>query len=60
MLLVREAGGMVSDPLGGEDYMQSGDVLAGSPKVHREMLPHLRRAALSLGVDNGTRSTQEV
>ena len=43
-LLVREAGGIVSDPLGGDDFMNSGHVLAASPKVHREMLPHLTRA----------------
>jgi myo-inositol-1(or 4)-monophosphatase len=47
-LLVREAGGMVSDTLGGENFMDSGDILAGSPRVHHEMLPHLRQAALKV------------
>jgi len=47
-LLVREAGGMVSDALGGEDFMDSGDVVAGSPRVHQEMLSHLRPAALKV------------
>ena len=42
---MREAGGIVSDPLGGDGFMGSGHVLAASPKVHREMLPHLSRAA---------------
>ena len=43
---LREAGGMVSDTLGGENFLDSGDVAAGSPRVHQEMLPHLRPAAL--------------
>ncbi len=47
-LLVLEAGGLVSDPLGGEGFMDSGDLLAGSPRVHREMLPALRRAGLRI------------
>ncbi len=37
-LLVREAGGMVADAEGGDAYLASGDVLAGSPRVLREML----------------------
>lgn len=37
-LLVREAGGFVSDFKGGEDYLQSGKIIAGSPKVYPELL----------------------
>ena len=59
-LLVREAGGMISDPLGGEDFMDSGDVLAASPKVHREMLPHLRRASQRIRSGDTAPSPQEV
>ncbi|MCB1742611.1 MAG: inositol monophosphatase [Gammaproteobacteria bacterium] len=44
-LLVREAGGMVTELNGGEDYMRSGDVVAGAPRVHREMLQRLRKVA---------------
>ena len=36
-LLVREAGGVVTDWSGGPDYLD-GDILAGSPGVHAELL----------------------
>ncbi len=37
-LLVREAGGFVSDAKGSEDFMKSGDVVAGTPKVFKTLL----------------------
>jgi myo-inositol-1(or 4)-monophosphatase len=37
-LLVREAGGLLNDFAGGDDWMQSGDLIAASPKVHHAML----------------------
>ena len=37
VLLVREAGGLISDMFGGDDYMASGDIVAASPKVFRDM-----------------------
>lgn len=37
-LLIREAGGIVSDLTGGEDYLNKGDILAASPKVYPAML----------------------
>jgi myo-inositol-1(or 4)-monophosphatase len=44
-LLIREAGGLISELYGDGDYLQSGNVVAGSPKVHdalRKLLtPHL-------------------
>ena len=44
-LLVQEAGGLVSDFSGGNDFMQSGDIIAGNPKMFKallqEMQPHL-------------------
>lgn len=44
-LLVQEAGGMVSDFAGGQDFLESGNIIAGNPKIHAEMLrriqPHL-------------------
>ncbi|MEM9058608.1 MAG: inositol monophosphatase family protein, partial [Pseudomonadota bacterium] len=43
-LLIREAGGMVSDIDGAETYLDSGNVVAGSPKVFKELL-----AALAAG-----------
>jgi myo-inositol-1(or 4)-monophosphatase len=36
-LLIEEAGGTVTDWSGGPDYL-SGNILAGSPAVHRELL----------------------
>ena len=44
-LLVREAGGIVTDIAGGENHLKSGNVIAGGIKVHNAMLrtiqPHL-------------------
>jgi len=46
-LLVQEAGGLISDFSGGENYLDTGNVVAGSPKVFKAMLqtirPHLTR-----------------
>ncbi len=36
-LLIEEAGGVVTDWSGGDDWL-SGDVLAGTPRVHQELL----------------------
>jgi myo-inositol-1(or 4)-monophosphatase len=36
-LLIEEAGGLVSDLDGGDRYVQGGNVVAGSPGVHREL-----------------------
>ena len=37
-LIVREAGGLLNDFSGGDNWMDGGEVLAGTPKVHHEML----------------------
>jgi len=37
-LIVREAGGIVTDFAGGDNYLGSGDIIAASPKVLPEML----------------------
>ena len=37
-LLVREAGGLVGDTGGGDDFLKSGDVVAGTPKVFKSLL----------------------
>ncbi len=37
-LLVREAGGTVTDLAGGDRFLETGDVLCGPPGVHREIL----------------------
>ncbi len=41
VLLVREAGGMVGDILGGENFMQTGNIVAGNPKVFKALLQHI-------------------
>ncbi|UXY14129.1 inositol monophosphatase [Chitiniphilus purpureus] len=38
ILLVQEAGGLVTDLAGEEHYLQSGDVLCGTPRVFGQML----------------------
>jgi myo-inositol-1(or 4)-monophosphatase len=37
--LVQEAGGLISDFGGESAYLQTGDVVAGSPKVFGQLLP---------------------
>jgi myo-inositol-1(or 4)-monophosphatase len=48
VLLIQEAGGLVSDFEGGNDYMKTGNIIAGSPKVFEGILqtiqPHLSDA----------------
>ena len=48
-LLVQEAGGIVTEPDGGEDYLRSGAVVAANPKVLRAMLPHVRHGPEASG-----------
>lgn len=43
-LLVQEAGGLVSEPNGGSDYLNSGRILAANPKVLREMAGSIHRS----------------
>jgi myo-inositol-1(or 4)-monophosphatase len=44
-LIVQEAGGLISDFSGGNDYFNTGNIIAGNPKVHKGILqtiqPHL-------------------
>lgn len=40
-LIIREAGGLISDMQGGEDYLNHGDVVAGTPKVFKSLLQTL-------------------
>lgn len=39
VLLIREAGGLVSDLSGGETYMTKGNLLCATPRIYKEMLP---------------------
>lgn len=43
-LLVREAGGLISDAYGGDDFLKTGDVVAGTPKVFKSLLQTLSPA----------------
>src|SRR5215210_1551156 len=45
VLMVREAGGAVTDLDGGNNSFASGNVVAGSPGVHRELLEIVQRHA---------------
>ncbi len=42
VLLVKEAGGLIVDPEGGESYLKTGDVVAANPIVIRELLKVLK------------------
>jgi myo-inositol-1(or 4)-monophosphatase len=44
IILVREAGGYVTDLEGGEAMLASGDILAGNEGIHRELLRTLKEA----------------
>jgi myo-inositol-1(or 4)-monophosphatase len=37
-LLVKEAGGIVCDPTGGEDYLKNGNIVAANPTILRQFL----------------------
>ena len=45
-LLVREAGGLVTDVSGADDYLLSGSIVAAGPAVHRALLEIVRNAGL--------------
>lgn len=44
VLLVKEAGGLVSDPAGGEDYLKTGNVVAANPILLRQLLKIMKPA----------------
>lgn len=41
ILLVQEAGGLISDLQGGEQYLEHGSVIAGTPKIFKSVLQSL-------------------
>ncbi len=41
-LLVQEAGGLVSDFVGGNDFMKSGNIVAGNPKIFKALLRQMQ------------------
>src|ERR1051325_1469335 len=52
MLLVREAGGFVSDLAGGQTMMTSGDVLAANDRLHLPLAALLREAIRNISVSS--------
>jgi len=44
LLMVEEAGGVVSELYGAEDPMKTGNVLVANPKIHEQLAPMLRAA----------------
>jgi len=42
VLLIQEAGGLSSDFSGGHDYLESGNIVAGNPKLFAEILKTIR------------------
>jgi myo-inositol-1(or 4)-monophosphatase len=51
MLMVREAGGVVTDLDGGAGSFGSGNVVAGGPAVHRELLEIVQRHASEAAIE---------
>ncbi|MBQ8706516.1 MAG: inositol monophosphatase [Succinivibrionaceae bacterium] len=47
-LMVREAGGIVADFKGGNDYMKSGSVLCGNPKIAKRLVALAREDSANL------------
>jgi len=45
IVLVREAGGFVSDLKGGADYMKTGGLIAGNEAIHRELVQVLGKVS---------------
>lgn len=43
VLLVQEAGGFVSDFTGSDDYMKSGNIVTGNPKIITQLLQHIKQ-----------------
>lgn len=51
VLLVREAGGLITDTDGGDDYFRGGNVIAGGPAVQRELLAAVARHTSEADLD---------
>jgi myo-inositol-1(or 4)-monophosphatase len=42
ILLIKEAGGIVCDPHGSEDYLENGNLVAGNPAIIRQLLKTMK------------------
>ena len=52
MLMVREAGGYISDSAGGQDMFGKGSIVAGNQAIHRALLATLNGAGTAAGQRN--------
>lgn len=43
-LLIQESGGLISDPLGQQDHLASGDIIAANPQVYPQLLKLINSA----------------
>ncbi len=50
-LLITEAGGIITDFAGGKNFLVSGNVVAGAPKIHCELLSIVRSVLRERGVE---------
>ncbi|MEO8964654.1 MAG: inositol monophosphatase family protein [Gammaproteobacteria bacterium] len=48
-LMIKEAGGLVCDFNGGEEYLKTGNIVAGNPKVLKLLLQQIRPHLINLG-----------
>ena len=42
-ILIKEAGGVITDFSGGDEYLATGNVVAGVPSVHNEILTEVKK-----------------
>ena len=42
-LLIKEAGGIVTDFAGGGEYLETGNIIAGTPEVHKELQTEIKK-----------------
>ena len=43
VLLIKEAGGMISDYQGGENYMSTGEIVGGNPEIFKALLEIVKK-----------------
>jgi myo-inositol-1(or 4)-monophosphatase len=49
MLLIREAGGFVTDKAGGQDIFETGGIVAGNEAIHGALVKMLKRPLRTVG-----------
>ncbi|MBV8801934.1 MAG: inositol monophosphatase [Gammaproteobacteria bacterium] len=51
-LLIKEAGGLVCDMNGGEDYLKTGNIIGGNPKIIKHLLKIIKKQTEHLSIAN--------